>query len=191
MLVLALSAVGFIMSLSGEGKLERTTTINAPIEKVFMVVNDFAYAKDWSPWMQIDPNAVYVYSENTAGLGANYTWESDNEQVGNGRQEIIESIPNELVNTRMVFGDMVGDYTAAFILKHTNEGTEVTWTLVSKASNGGVMEKFFVDYISSNVIGPTYEEGLEKLNSFIVGLPNPEPEIMQPDSMVLEMEEVM
>ncbi len=51
------------------------------------------------------------------------------------------------------------------------------------------MEKFFVGYISSNVIGPTYEEGLEKLKSFIEGLL--EPEIMQPDSITLEIEEVM
>jgi len=150
-----------------------------------MVVNDFAYAKDWSPWLQIDPNAVYVYSENTAGKGANYTWESENDQVGIGRQEIIESVENELVNTSMMFGDMKGKYTAAFILKPTDGGTEVTWTLVSKASNGGVMEKFFVDYISSEVIGSTYEEGLEKLKSFVEGLPNSELEIMQPDSTSL------
>ncbi len=99
-----------------------------------MVVNDFAYSKDWSPWLQIDRNAVYVYSENTVGKGANYTWESDNDQVGIGRQEIIESVENELVNTRMVFGDMKGTYTAAFILKTTDGGTEVTWTLVNKVS---------------------------------------------------------
>ncbi len=190
-LVLVLGVVGFIMSLGGEGKLERTTTINAPVEKVFIVVNDFAYAKDWSPWLQIDPNAVYVYSDNTAGKGANYTWESEDEQVGTGRQEIIESVENELVNTRMVFGDMVGDYTAAFILSPTDGGTEVTWTLVSKAANGGVMEKFFVDYISDQVIGPTYEEGLEKLKLFIEGLPDVELEIIQPGSSAMEMEEII
>ncbi len=191
LLVLVLGVAGFIMSLNGEGKLERSTIINAPVEKVFMVVNNFAYAKDWSPWFQIDPNTVYVYSENTAGLGANYTWESENDQVGTGRQEIIESVENELVNTRMAFGGMVGEYTAAFILKPVEGGTEVIWTLVSKASNGGAQEKFFVDYISDKVIGSTYEEGLEKLKSFIEGLPDPEPEVMQPDSTALEIEEVV
>jgi len=191
LLVLVLGIAGFVMSLSGEGNLERSNVINAPAEKVFMVVNDFEYAKDWSPWLQIDPNATYVYSENTVGLGASYTWESDNDQVGTGRQEIIESIENKFVNTRMVFGEMVGDYTAAFKLVPVEGGTEVTWTLVSKASNGGVMEKFFVDYISDKVIGPTYEEGLEKLKSFIEELPDPEPEIIQPDSTAFEVEELM
>ena len=191
LLVLVLGMAGFIISLSGEGNLERSITINAPAEKVFMVVNDFAYAKDWSPWFQIDPDTKYVYSENTAGLGARYTWESEDENVGTGEQEIIESKQNKLVNTRMVFGEMVGDYTAAFKLTPADGGTNVTWTLVSKASNGDMMEKFFVDYISDAVIGLTYEEGLEKLKSFIEGLPDPEPEIMQPDSTALEMEEVM
>ena len=182
LLVIALALTGFIMSLNGEGNLERSIIVNAPAEKVFMVVNDFGYAKDWSPWLQIDPDAKYVYSENTSGLGAKYSWESDNDQVGNGRQEIIESIPNELVNTRMAFGDMLGDYTAAFKLTAAEGGTEVTWTLVSKASNGGVMEKFFVDYISDNVIGPTYEEGLKELKKFIEGLPDPKPMLIQQDS---------
>lgn len=190
LLVIVLAISGFIMSLSGEGNLERSIVVNAPVEKVFMVVNDFGYAKDWSPWLQIDPNAKYVYSENTAGLGANYTWESDNEQVGNGRQEIIESKPNEFVNTRMAFGDMLGEYTAAFKLAPSDEGVKVTWTLVSKASNGGVMEKFFVDYLSDKVIGPTYEEGLEKLKTFIEGLPDPEPEVMEVDSLAVEVEEL-
>lgn len=189
LIVIVLAIAGFILSLSGEGNLERSITINAPTEKVFIVVNDFAYAKDWSPWFQIDPDAKYIYSDNTAGVGANYSWESENEQVGIGRQEIIESIENELVDTRMVFGDMLGKYTAAFILEPAEGGTKVTWTLVSKASNGGVMEKFFVDYISDKVIGPIYEEGLEALKTFVESLPEPQPIPMENDST--QVEEVM
>ncbi len=45
-LVLVLGVVGFIMSLNGEGYLERSIVVNAPAEKVFLVVNDLASAKD-------------------------------------------------------------------------------------------------------------------------------------------------
>ncbi len=181
--LVVLGVGGFMLSLSGEHYMERSRVINAPQEQIFKVVNDFSYAKDWSPWFQIDPNTQYVYSDNTAGKGAYYTWESEHEQVGTGRQDIIESTPYSYVNTKMVFGDMKGDYHAAFKLEPIEGGVNVTWTLDSKAANGGFMEKFFVDYLSEKVIGPVYEEGLQNLETLVLNLPNPEPEAMAADSV--------
>lgn len=189
LLVIAVGIVGFIMTLKGESKLERNITINAPAEKVFMVVNDASYNKHWSPWFQIDPNTKYVYTDKTVGVGAKYTWDSEHEQVGSGVQEIVESRENEYVNTTMSFGGMTGQYSAAFILKSTENGTDVTWTYEGKAD--AAIEKFFVDYLVDSMLGPMYEEGLENLKEYIEGLPNPQPvqPIIESDST--NVEEVM
>lgn len=173
LLVIVLAIAGFVMSLKGESSMERSITINAPAEKIFKVVNDAASNKYWSPWFQIDPNTIYVYTDNTIGVGAKYTWESEDENVGSGVQEIIESRENEYVNTTMSFGGMTGEYSAAFILKPSDGGTEVVWTYEGKAD--AAMEKFFVDYLVDSMLGPMYEKGLENLKTYVEGLPNPKP----------------
>jgi len=188
-LVLVLGVAGFIMSLKGEGRLERSIVINAPSEKIFTVVNDLSSATEWSPWFQIDPDTKYVFSANTVGVGANYTWESDHPDVMTGKQEILESRAPDYVNTQMWFGEMTGVFTAAFILKPVNDGTEVTWTYEGKSE--AIMEKFFSDYLMEPILGPKYEEGLVNLKTYVEGLADPEPEIMQPDSTALEVEEIM
>jgi len=183
-LVIALGIAGFVMTLKGESHLERSITINVPAEKVFMVVNDFGKNKNWSPWFMIDPATKYVFSDNTVGVGASYSWDSEHPDVRTGKQEILESTENEYVNTQMWFGGMTGTYTAAFILKPLGDGVEITWTLESKADNAG--EKFFIDYISEEAIGTAYEQGLKSLKTYIEGLPNPEPEILELDSVQVE-----
>ena len=185
-LVIGLAVIVFILSLKGESHMERSVSINATPEKVFEIVNDFSYNKDWSPWFKIDENTNYVFSANTIGVGANYSWDSENPDVLSGKQEIIESRPNEYVNTKMVFGEMEGDYKAAFILRPIENGTEITWTLENKASNAGAGEKFFVDYLSEKILAPTYEEGLQSLKEFIENMP--EPGIVESDSSMIVVE---
>lgn len=183
--ILLVVIVVFILSLKGKGHLERSITIDAPSEKVFAVVDDLASAKSWSPWFQIDENTNYEFSDNTSGVGAYYTWDSENPQVLSGRQEIIEVIPNELVNTSMSFGGMTGTYHASFILHaKDNNTTDLTWTYDGEAD--AIMEKFFIDYITESMLGPSYEKGLENLKTYIEGLPDPEPEILEADTTAME-----
>jgi len=169
--VIGLAVIAFIMTLKGEGHLERSITINAPVEKVFKVVNDFSYTKDWSPWFQIDPDTKYEYSENTVGVGAKYTWASEDENVGTGEQEIIEVKENELVHTSMAFGGMTGIYYASFILHKTDDNTtELTWTYEGTAD--AVMEKFFIDYLAESILGGMYDQGVVSLKKFIEEMPD-------------------
>lgn len=187
LLVIVLAVVVFVLTLKGEGHMERSITINAPVEKVFMVVSNFEYNKDWSPWYKLDPDTKYEYTENKSGVGAKYSWDSEDPNVMTGEQEIIEVKENELVNTRMAFGDMTGTYYASFILKPNEDSTtELTWTYDGKADAMG--EKFFIDYLAESFLGSQYEQGLTDLKTFIEGMPDPEPEIIEVDSTAVEDE---
>jgi len=169
--VIVLIIAGVILTLKGEGHLERSITINAPAEKVFKVVNSFSNNKHWSPWFQIDPDMTVVYSGPKSGVGAKYSWESEDPNVGTGKQEIFEVKENELVNTIMSFGEMTGMYSASFILKRIDGNTtEVTWTYDGSAQ--ATMEKFFIDYMVEPMLGPMYEQGVEDLKTYIEGLPD-------------------
>lgn len=171
--LIILAGIIWMMTWPTEAHLERTATINAPVEKVFNVVNDFTHAKNWNPWMKIDPEAKYTYGEITAGTGAFYSWTSENDQVGTGRQDILESIPNERVKTKMEFGGMNGIYTADFILEADGENTKLTWTYDGKGDE--MMDKFFMSMIDS-FLGSSYDQGIADLKTYIEGLPEPEME---------------
>ena len=191
LLVVIVIVAVWVMTLSGETHLERNITINASVEKVFNVTNDFGQNKHWSPWFKIDPETVWTYSENTVGAGAYYTWSSENSNVGVGRQELLESVANERVKTQMEFdGGGTGTFTADFIFEVDGKGTKLTWTFDGKAD--GIGDKIFIA-MSEFILGPTYEEGLVNLKTYIENLPDPEPEIevevMEGDS-TLVVEEV-
>ena len=71
-------------------RIQRTTRINAPPEKIFPHINDFHRWVVWSPWEKMDPALKRTYSGATNGKGAVYQWEG-NGKVGSGRMEIMES----------------------------------------------------------------------------------------------------
>lgn len=189
LVVLGLVVIGaiWLFTLPSEVHLERKTEVNAPIEKVFTVVNDFGQTKHWNPWMKIDPDAQYTYSDNLIGAGAWYSWTSEHPDVGNGRQDLLASEENKSVKTKMGFEGMTGTYTADFILSATANGTEITWTFDGSSDSMG--EKVFLS-MTESILGPSYEEGLSALVSHIEALPDPElemeEEMMESDSTMVD-----
>ncbi len=73
-------------------RLERSASINAPPARVYALIDDFKQWRSWSPWEKLDPDLKRTYSGAASGLGAVYAWEGNN-KVGQGRMEIIESVP--------------------------------------------------------------------------------------------------
>ena len=168
LIVIVVIIIGYGMTLSGETHMERSVVINASVEKVFKEVNTFINIKDWSPWAKLDPETKYVYSGPGWGVGAKYDWESEDENVGIGSQEILESRENEYVKTQMIFA-IEGEFFAEFILMLVDGGTEVTWTYDGKVNS--FMWKFIMLGMEGQ-LGPMYEQGLVDLKAYVEGLPD-------------------
>jgi len=182
LVVIFVIIIGYGMTLSGESHLERSITINTPVEKVFKEVNTFTNIKDWSPWAKVDPETKYIYSGPDSGVGAKYDWESEDENVGIGSQEILESRENEYVKTQMIFA-IEGEFFAEFKLKPIDGGTEVTWTYDGKVYS--FMWKFIMLGMESQ-LGPMYEQGLIDLKAYVESLPDPEPEAESAEGVSVE-----
>lgn len=169
--------------LSNHAELERSIIIEVAPSKVYNEVNQFDHLEMWSPWVQMDPEAIYEFPGPPSGVGAKYTWISENPNIGTGSQEIVESRVNEYVKTKMEFADMQGEFTAEFILEPVEQGTKVRWTYQ------GTAEGFFMRYFMASTdmfLGPMYEEGLLNLKNYLEGLPDPDPEIIEGDSTITE-----
>src|SRR5437879_13174813 len=83
-------------------RVQRATSIKAPPERIFAVLNDFLRWESWSPWEKKDPAMKRTFSAVTSGKGAVYAWEG-NRDVGQGRMEIAESVPPSKVAIKLDF----------------------------------------------------------------------------------------
>ena len=91
-------------------------------------------------------------------------WRSDVDTVGNGRQEIVESIENERVETLLDFGDM-GTADAWIDLEDVGGGTQVTWGLDVDMGMNPIGR--WMGLMMDRLVGPDYEAGLMNLQDIV------------------------
>ena len=94
LIVIILVIVGVSYLLPSKAEVSRSISIDAPASAIFPYVNSMQETEKWSPWLSRDPKTILIYSGPDAGIGNTLNWSSDNEQVGTGTQEIVESIEN-------------------------------------------------------------------------------------------------
>ncbi|MEQ8711720.1 MAG: SRPBCC family protein [Cyclobacteriaceae bacterium] len=160
--VVLLAVVGFL--LPREVHMERSIAIDAQPNEIYQEINDFQNFNKWSPWAQIDPNAKYDYSGPSSGVGAKMSWTSDHPDVGNGSQEIIESVANQKVTTVLLFDDFAPSY-ASFIIEPSGNGSTVTWTFDGDMGSNPIGRYFGL--LMDGMLGPQYEEGLSNLKNMV------------------------
>lgn len=141
--------------------VERSAEIAAPPGKVFGILNSYQRYQEWSPWAVLDPKARYELAGPAAGTGAKMSW-SGNSAIGSGTQEIIESVPDRLVTTRINF-DGMGPSTAGFRLEPAGAGTRITWDLVTDTGYNPIGR--WMSPLMDGWVGPDFEKGLVRLKA--------------------------
>ncbi len=141
--------------------VERSISIAAPPAQVFALCTSFHNFNKWSPWAARDPEAKYEFSGPEQGVGAKMTWTSENPEVGDGSQEIIEVSENEYVKLRLAFGEQTGETFAGYNLVAEGEGTRFTWTLDADMGVSPIGRLFGL--MMDRLIGADYETGLAAL----------------------------
>ena len=144
-------------------RVERSTRIKAPPEKIFVLINDLNRWGAWSPYEKKDPAMKRTLSGAASGKGAVYEWEG-NKEIGKGRMEITESSPNSEVILRL---DFVKPYEAhnicEFTLKPQGETTNVKWEMHGPALF--VTKLMQVFFNMDNMVGKDFEAGLANLKA--------------------------
>lgn len=148
--------------LPGTAHVERETVIKAAPADVFKLVNSFENFNQWSPWYERDPDGDYQIEGPPTGVGARMIWASDKPDVGEGSQEIIESVEDRLVRTKLDFGAM-GNANAFFEIEPAGEHTKLVWGFDTDLGLNPVSRYFGLMF--ERWIGPDYEHGLSKLKT--------------------------
>jgi effector-binding domain-containing protein len=148
--------------------LEESITIDAPAEKVYAEIINFPEWNNWAVWSQLDPNMKSSYSEEMGKVGSFSEWKSENQMVGNGRQDVVEVRENEYMKAAMQFDGMDGTAYAEFILEPTDEGTLIRWTF------SGAETPFYLNFINSlmePMLRESYTKSLNALKEYIESMP--------------------
>ncbi len=144
-------------------RVERSTTIHAPPEKVFPYINDLRSWAQWSVWDRIDPNMRKTFSANSSGQGASYEWEG-NKNIGHGRMTIIQSVaPLLVVLDLFCLAPIKARNKAELSLQARNGGTRVTWTMYGQSRLVFKLINIFINL--EKMIGKNFEDSLASLKT--------------------------
>ena len=161
-----LGAIAFLLVISlflpSKVHVERTAIVKGSPETVYHLISNLPEWERWSPWHRIDPNMKLEYGTVKEGLGAEYSWKSEHDNVGNGSVKIVDAKPASYIKTNMNFMEN-GVAEAEYFLAPKPEGTEVRWTMDSDMGWNPIGRYFglFMD----GMIGKDYERGLHYLDS--------------------------
>lgn len=132
--------------LPKESHIESAVTITAPIEIVFDQVYDFRNWENWSPWLDADSTMIFEYGDQTAGIGATYSWTS--EHSGSGNQTIKEIIPDKFIHSYIDFGEQ-GDANSLWKFERGEKSISLRW--VFDNTSMGYFERYFMILFKSKI----------------------------------------
>jgi len=142
-------------------RVQRATSIKAPADRIFPMINDFRQWRTWSPYENKDPAMNRTYEGAGSGKGAVYAWDGNN-NVGSGRMEILETaVPSKITIKLDFFKPFEGHNTAEFTMLPQGDVTNLTWTMVGPAVFMSKVMQVFMNL--DNMIGRDFEAGLANL----------------------------
>ena len=144
---------------------ERSIEIAAPAAAVYNNVADFKKWSAWMPWYQKDPNMKMTFGEKHAGIGGNYTWESESQ--GNGSMEIIEAEPNTSLKTKIDFDGQGGAYGSWQFEPAADGKTKTTWSLQGDEGVGFFSRGILYLIGMQQTLDEDFENGLKNLKKTV------------------------
>ena len=144
-------------------RVERTATIKAPPERIFPLINDFQRWGAWSPFEKKDPAMKRTLSGAPSGSGAVYEWDG-NKEIGQGRMEIVESVPPSRVTLKLDFTRPFEAHNIVdFTLEPRGDSTQVTWAI--HGPSPFISKVMGIVFNMDKMIGKDFEAGLAALKT--------------------------
>lgn len=141
----------------------REVIINQPKEEVFEYLKLLKNQEHFNVWAKMDPNMKRIYTGQDGTVGFVSRWESNNEEVGTGEQEIKGISEGERIDYELRFIKPFESVSSAYISTDmiSENQTRVAWSF-----NGVMHVPFnllllFMDF--EKQIGNDLQQGLNNL----------------------------
>ncbi len=127
--VLILAVLVFAATRPSTFQVERSITIQARPETVFMLIDDLHIWPRWSPQDLLNPKMKRTYSGKDTGVGASSDWIGPG-KAGKGHMEVTASVPPESVVIKVNWEKpFAAENINQFTLEPEGSGTKLTWSL--------------------------------------------------------------
>jgi uncharacterized protein YndB with AHSA1/START domain len=161
--VLVVALIAFISTRPSTFHVERSLAIAAPPAVAYGYVNELKRWPDWSPWEKLDPAMKRTFEGPAGGVGASYYW-SGNDQVGEGRMTVTDSVPASKVAMKLEFmRPWESTSSVEFALKPEPTGVNVTWAMNGDHNFMSNAMSLFMDM--DKMVGTDFEKGLVQLKA--------------------------
>lgn len=130
--LLLIVGLGFLVAVASRRpdtfQVSRTTSIKAPPERLFPLINDMRAFNAWNPFAKDDPDMKLVYSGPEAGPGARLDFGPG--RGGQGSLTIVEArAPTEVVMRLAMDAPLAAHNRIDFVLQPQGETTRVSWSM--------------------------------------------------------------
>lgn len=145
--------------------VEESIVINKPKSEVFDYIKHLKNQDNFSKWATMDPNIKKTYRGTDGTVGFVSAWESDNENVGAGEQEILKITEGERMDFELRFLKPFESTQVAYMTTETvsENKTKVKWGFSGKMSYPMNLMILFMDF--EEMIGDDFQVGLKKLKT--------------------------
>lgn len=174
--LIILIAIPFIVALflPTDYHVERTASIDRPIEEVFNYVKFLKNQDNFSTWAAKDPGMKKTFTGTDGTVGFISAWESDNKEVGVGEQEITKIVPNKRLEFELRFKKPFESTAPAFLATESlsPNQTKIIWGFDGHMAYPSNLFLLFMDF--DKMIGKDFEDGLTKLKGILESQPIPQ-----------------
>ena len=145
--------------------VEREVIINQPLVKVFDYIKHLKNQDNYSKWALMDPDMKKSYRGVDGTVGFVSAWQSNNDEVGSGEQEIMAIVEGKRVDFQLRF---LKPFEATEPAYMTTEAVGANQTKVKWGFSGHLdypmnLMMLFMDF--EQIIGDDLQTGLDNLKT--------------------------
>ena len=150
-----------------EYAVERAMTIDLPASEVFDYVVLLKNQDNYSVWAQKDPNMKKSYFGEDGTVGFVSSWDSDDEEVGVGEQEIIKIDQNFRIDYEIRFFEPFEATDKAYMITEvvTADQTKVKWGFNGKMPYPMNLMLLYINM--EEELGTALSDGLNNLQTIL------------------------
>jgi len=162
-------AIPLIMALfvNKSYAVKESIVINKPKAEVFEYVKLLKNQNNFSKWATMDPEMKKTYHGTDGTVGFISAWESEEDNVGVGEQEILKIVEGERIDYELRFIKPFESTQETYMSTESVNGnqTEVTWGFNGEMKYPMNLMLVFMDF--EEMIGDDFQEGLKKLKTIV------------------------
>lgn len=144
-----------------------SVVIDKPKAEVFDYIKHPKNQDNYSKWGTMDPDMIKTYRGTDGTVGFVSAWESDDDSVGVGEQEILNIVEGERIDFELRFIKPFESTQEAYMTTEAvgENQTKVTWGFDGSMAYPSNLMLLFMDF--EELIADDFQTGLQKLKTLL------------------------